>query len=409
MALFVIGLFGLFMGRLLQAAVARQRERLADASAVQFTRESRGLRNALVKVGAHRVGSRLALFGVDRVSHMLFAAAGRLDFATHPPLLERIRALDPGFEPAEFGRMRHVLDARESAAAVDRGERPPRDHDPLSGLSATGLPANAAAIAGLVGNPGPSQMRLAQGLRRAMPGDARQAAADPQSAQGLLLAIAIGTGESAERLTFIRAQLGEGVAEDVRRLLPVAAGLPRIQRLPVVLLLMNTLRQLDAVERGRLISVINGLITRGGAPTVFEYALRKSAMTYLQDGLRHPASRWPLSVRNVREDLRLVLGLVAKSGADSDPGRMRAAFDAGWARLRLPAASPMPAAIAWVSAMDKALDRLDRLADRDKEQVVQALTATIAHDGVINVPEAELLRLFCALLHCPLPPLLAEI
>jgi len=172
---------------------------------------------------------------------------------------------------------------------------------------------------------------------------------------------------------------------------------------------MKALRQLDAVERGRLISVINGLITRGGAPTVFEYALRKSAMTYLQDGLRQPGNRWPLSVRNVRDDLRLVLGIVAKSGARSDPGRMHAAFDAGWARLRLPAASPVPAAIAWVGAMDKALDRLDRLANRDKEQVVQALTATIAHDGVINVAEAELLRLLCALLHCPLPPLLAEI
>lgn len=409
MALFVIGLFGLFMGRLLQAAVARQRERLADASAVQFTRESRGLRNALVKVGAHKVGSRLAHYGIDRVSHMLFASAGRLDFATHPTLLERIRALDPGFESAEFGRMRHVLDARESAAAVGGGERSAPDPRWLSGLLVADVPANAAAIASLVGNPGPLHLQFAQGLRQAMPANIRQAAGDPQSAEGLLLAIAIGPGERDPRLAFVQAQLGDGVAGRARDLLPVADDLPLIQRLPAVLLLMGPLRQLDAAERGRLISVINGLISRGGTPTVFDYALRKTVMTFLRDGLRQPGDRWPLSIRGVREDLRLVLGVVAKSGAEADPGRMKPAFDAGWAQLKLPAVLPLPSAISWVGAMDKALARLDRLADRDKGRVVQALTAAVAHDGLVNLAEAELLRLLCAQLHCPLPPLLAEL
>ncbi len=408
-ALFVIGLVGLFMGRLLQAAVARQRERLADACAVQFTRESIGLRNALVKVGAHKVGSRLTHYGIDRVSHMLFASAGRLDFATHPPLLERIRALDPSFASEEFGRMRHVLDAREAEASASLGERSPQDAGRLSGLFAADFPANAAAIASLVGNPGPSHVQFAQGLRRAMPGSIRQVAGDPQSAEGLLLAIAIGSGGRDDRLAFVRAQLGAGVAGAVVDLQPVADGLPLIQRLPAVLLLLGSLRQLDPAERNRLIGVINGLITRGGMPTVFDYALRKSVMTFLRDGLQHRSDRWPLSIRVVREDLRLVLGIVANSGAEADSRRMKLAFDAGWAQLQLPSVLPLPTAISWVGAMDKALARLDRLANRDKQRVVRALTAAIAHDGVINVAEAELLRLLCAQLHCPLPPLLADL
>jgi hypothetical protein len=205
-ALFVIGLSGLFMGRLLQAAVARQRERLADASAVQFTRESIGLRNALVKIGAHKVGSRLTHYGIDRVSHMLFASAGRLDFATHPTLLERIRALDPSFKSEEFGRMRHVLDAREADASASQREKSPTNRNGLSGLLAAVLPADVAAIAGLVGNPGPSQVQFAEGLRQAMPDSIGQATSDPLTAGGLLLAIAIGSRDRDERLAFVRAQ-----------------------------------------------------------------------------------------------------------------------------------------------------------------------------------------------------------
>jgi hypothetical protein len=374
---------------------------------VQFTRESIGLRNALVKVGAHKVGSRLSHYGIDRVSHMLFASAGRLDFATHPPLLERIRALDPSFESTEFGRMRHVLDARESEAIANADEQSPQDPDRLSGLFAAVVPANVAAIASLVGNPGPSHVQFAEGLREAMPASIRQVAGDAQLAEGLLLAIAIGSSERDERLSFVRAQLGDGVAGRVRDVLPVADGLPLIQRLPAVLLLMGPLRQLDPAQGGRLISVINGLIARGGMPTVFDYALRKSVMTFLRDGLQHPSDGWPLSIRAVREDLRLVLSIVARSGAEADSRRMQLAFDAGWAQLQLSSSLPCPTATSWVGPMDKALARLDRLANRDKELVVQALTAAIAHDGLINVAEAELLRLLCAQLHCPLPPLLA--
>ncbi|MEO8443626.1 MAG: M48 family metallopeptidase [Gammaproteobacteria bacterium] len=405
MALFVVGLVGLFVGRLLQAAVARQRERLADASAVQFTRESRGLRNALVKVGAHRVGSRLAGMGVDRVNHMLFASPGRLDFATHPPLLERIRALDPSFQSAEFGHMRHELDAREAAFAAPPADRSAQRPGPGE-LFAEAVPANAAAIASLVGNPGPAHVRFAEGMRRSMPADVRLAASDPRKAEGLLLAIAIGTRDRELRLAFVRTQLGTGVADSVCQFLPVADAMPLIQRLPAVLLLIGSLRQAQRAERLRLVSVITGLVSRGGIPTIFEYALRKSALTFLRDGLRSPRDRWHLPMRGVQNDLQLLLSVVAANGADGNLASATRAFAAGWARLPLLPVPVAPGSAVWVGPMDRALARLDRLSTVDKECVVQAMSATIGHDGLLNVAEAELLRLFCALLHCPLPPLL---
>lgn len=403
-ALFIVGAVGLFTGRLIQAAVARQRERLADASAVQFTRESRGLRNALVKIGAHKIGSRMAEHGMDRLNHMLFASPGRLDFATHPPLLERIRALDPSFQSAEFGNMRHVLDARAGepagGAAVSLDARAT---DRFSG----DVPADAAAIAALVGNPGPAQFEFAEDVSQALPDFVRQATASPETARALLLAMATGTREPDQRLQFVRRELGDALADSVGGALANTASLDPLERLPAVLLLIGVLREAPVAERQHLIAVLNGLLNRGGTPTVFEYALRKSVATFLNDGLYPARDLWPLSLRTIRDDLRFVLSIVAGNGADNDAAAA-AAFLAGWARLQLPPVAPAGGLPAWVGPMDRAMARVDRLTHRDKEQVVQALVVTIAHDGRVNVAEAELLRLLCALLHCPLPPLLVS-
>jgi Zn-dependent protease with chaperone function len=114
-AVLIIGYVGLFFGRLIQAAISRHREQLADASAVQFTRDPTGLRGALVKIGALSSGSRIANPEVEEVAHMLFAPGMRRMFATHPALEDRIKAIDPQFDPKEFDRVR----ARMAAAAQE--------------------------------------------------------------------------------------------------------------------------------------------------------------------------------------------------------------------------------------------------------------------------------------------------
>ena len=115
----VLGYLGVFFGRLIQAAIARRREVLADSSAVQFTREPQGLKGALVKIGGFDEGSRLQEVGAEEVAHMLFAAGMRRLFATHPPLIERIRALDPSFRESEFAR----VDLEPQVALGSGGER----------------------------------------------------------------------------------------------------------------------------------------------------------------------------------------------------------------------------------------------------------------------------------------------
>ncbi len=149
-AVLIIGYVGLFFGRLIQAAVSRSREALADASAVQFTRDPNGLRGALVKIGASAAGSRVGNPEVEEVAHMLFAPGMSRFFATHPPLLERLKAIDPRFDPKEIDSAR----ARMAAAAAE-AETPAAAAKAAEAMSIIDLPVAAPAmIAELVGNPG---------------------------------------------------------------------------------------------------------------------------------------------------------------------------------------------------------------------------------------------------------------
>jgi len=100
LALIVIGAIGAFFGRLIQAALSRQREFLADASAVQFTRNAAGLSMALQKIG--RTGSRVESAHAGEAAHMFFENGLGKPFlgmlATHPAIEERIRAIDPAWD-----------------------------------------------------------------------------------------------------------------------------------------------------------------------------------------------------------------------------------------------------------------------------------------------------------------------
>ncbi len=118
LALIVVGYIGYFFARLIQAAVARSRESLADASAVQFTRQTDGIAGALKKIAILSEGSELQVANKQEVAHMLFGEAGKFSalFATHPPLLQRIRALEPGFREDDLARL---------AASMQRASQTP--------------------------------------------------------------------------------------------------------------------------------------------------------------------------------------------------------------------------------------------------------------------------------------------
>jgi Zn-dependent protease with chaperone function len=400
MAILVIGYVGLFFGRLIQAAVSRSRESLADASAVQFTRDPLGLRGALVKIGAAGAGSRIVNPEGEEVAHMLFAPGMRRLFATHPPLLERLKAIDPGFDAGEIDAARAHLAAARETAAMERAA--------ASASAADSTTLGRGAIAQLVGVATPAHLQRARVLREGLPEALVAAGAHAGSARALLLALALDADAPSreQQKRFLAQQLGAEVIPEMARLQAQVDALAPEQRLPAVLRTLPALRQTPRVERQRLLAALNAMLQRAGGASISRYALRKLVQVNLRDELEPAARLGALPLSGVASEVQVVLSVLAQQGC-GDEAAARRAYEIGAHHL-YPRVRPAYAAPAqWQGPLDSALSRLDRLAPLAKEQLIEALEKTILHDSQATIGEVELLRTVCASLHCPLPPLLA--
>jgi Zn-dependent protease with chaperone function len=402
LAVLVIGYVGLFFGRLIQAAVSRSRESLADASAVQFTRDPSGLRGALVKIGASAAGSRVGNPEVEEVAHMLFAPGMSRFFATHPPLLERLKDIDPQFDPKEIDRARARLAVADAEAETPAAQAKAQEH-------AIGLPAAAPGlIAQLVGNPGTAHMQLAREIRQSLPEAIVAAGRHPESARALLLALALDSNAAtrlrqkqviAQRLTPQIAAATAALERDVDALEPE-------QRSPALMRGFPALRQLTHEERVQLMACLNGMLPQDGNIALHSYVLRKLAQMHLRDDLNPVARVRRLTLDAVQRDAQVLFSVLARYGHGDDVSARRA-YEAGMHQLFPRERPAYGIGGPWAAALDLALSRLDQLAPIAKEQLVEAMMATVTHDQQLTIGEAELLRAVCASVHCPLPPLVA--
>lgn len=411
-----IGQIGFWGGRLLQAWISRQRECLADASAVQFTRNPDGLRDALVRAAALSGTRRFANASMEQVAHMLFVSGSPRLLATHPPLLQRLQALDPHINQEQLDSMlrRAQVQWRESAAAMPAPALAPEESaEPvlpdMPKPAPRGVPASAERIAGTAGLPGPQHLAFAVALRRALPDSLRATAAAPEQARALLLALVASedTDLRQKQLELVAARLGAAEAEAVRAGASRARKLPPLQRLPAVLQLFAAVRALPESERLLLSTLLHDMLRCDGRLSVFEYSLEKLALRALSPRAALAAPHGSLVLTDRAEQLGVVFAVLARHGS-RDGEQARRAYEAGIAPL-LPRHRPAWNVIEdWVPVFDTALDSLRGLQAAAKQMVVEGLVRTIAHDNWLEPEEAELLRAICGVLECPLPPVLPD-
>jgi Zn-dependent protease with chaperone function len=335
-AVLIIGYIGLFFGRLIQAAVSRSRESLADASAVQFTRDPNGLRGALVKIGASSAGSRVGNPEVEEVAHMLFAPGMSRLFATHPPLLERLKAIDPRFDAKEIDATRSRMAAEAKAATpVVETDTPASDSLGAGSLSIIDLPLAApSVVAELVGNPGTAHMQLAREIRESLPEAIVVAGRHPQSARALLLALALDShpGTRARQEQVIGQRLSLDVAAMTRVLAQHVDALEPEQRSPALLRGFPALRQLTHEERVQLMACLNGMLPRDENVSLHSYVLRKLAQMHLRDDLNPGGRVHRLTLQAVQQDAQVLFSVLARHGHGEDVSARRA-YEAGMHHL----------------------------------------------------------------------------
>ena len=410
----VIGYIGLFFGRMIKAGVSRSREKLADASAVQFTRQTQGLSGALKKIGGLHDGSRLnQRSDAEEVSHMLFGDGVGFSglFATHPPLLERIRALEPGFNDEALAR----LQAQWIASPPDGMQEDVALG--LSGGSGSRLPGatqelsvTPPMVAAQVAAPAADDYRRADSIVIAIPEALHDLARQREAVMPLLLGLLLAEDEAlAERQhADIAARLGGDIADHAVRIhQQLTADLHPMLRLPLAALAFPVLRLRPRPQLDAFMDTVHAVVHADGQVSLFEYCLGRLLTVQVRESL--DPSRYARFGRrkpgNVRNEFATLLAVVAQAGHE-DRASAQHAYLAGLQRVlprdHLPYAPPRNGVLA-LDAVWEPLDALDPLA---KQAMVEAVTAAVSHDGRVSVAEAELLRTICGALHCPLPPML---
>ncbi|HWA84892.1 MAG TPA: M48 family metallopeptidase [Opitutus sp.] len=428
-ALLIIGYVGYFFGRLIQAAVSRQREFLADASSVQFTRNPAGIEGALKKIGGYALGSNMENHQAAAIGHFFFTQAFRSNFtglwATHPPLDERIRAIDPQWDGKMFEPPEKVDITRESFR--DAGFPPPlKPRPPASVPLAPGLsPLASTAVTAVVaiGTLTPEQISNAQTLLDSVPARLRDAAHSPAEAPILLYGLLLSDDPAArarqrDLISTHAAPTGDGggtpssrssaeILQALDALDPFLRQLKPEHNLPLLQLALPALRQLPPAALSPFLDTLDELVHADGRVTTFEFALQKLLTRTLALGRKPTDAVVQIySFNAVTAEIGIVLSALAHASSNVDMDA-RAAFAAGTAQLPMIVArlTYLDPSACDFGPLDAALDKLATASLPIKQRTILAAAHVVGADGRILVCEAELLRAISAALDIPMPPL----
>jgi Zn-dependent protease with chaperone function len=397
--LYVGGCLGALAAALIQAAISRQREFLADSSAVQFTRNPDGIGGALKKIGGFASGSTITNPHVTETRHMFFSLAMNAAFATHPPIEERINRIDAAWsydEKLKAGGAPAVAVAGAAGFAGAAAAAPIEVPRPSEVVDQVGLPT-AAHVA------------YARALKNQIPTEMYEHAHDGYSARAIVYALLLDRED--EQVREAQCKLVDGnttadIAKLTRESGEEVRNLPRPLFLPLLEICKASLRGLPVKYYDQFKVNIQGLIAADKKISLFEWCLQRSLLHHLEVHLsgRFDKGKDQLKIERVASSARLLLSSIAYAGHDT-PGEAQASFATAmkqtgrdWGLL--------PANECSLKALDVAISELVHLLPKHKEQLLIACVACVTADGRVSVKEAELLRVITELLECPLPPLL---
>ncbi len=404
-ALMVLGYLGTVIGNLIKAAVSRQREYLADASAVQFTRNPEGLAGALKRIGGAAVGSRLRAANASEASHMFFAQGVWEGFtrltATHPPLEDRIRRLDPawnGVFPAGAATPAVMAEVGEGAAGL------------VGGAARTAVVPLAVVkhAADQVGDPTERHRQYAAALVEALPPLVKQSAHEPYGARAVLLGLLTDRKPAVreKQIAALQQFATPDLVELTLKLLPWLDGLDVRARLPLVDMSLPALRAMSPAQYQQFLKCFKELVAADNRLGLFEWTLYRILLRHLRPQFEKSAAPRPAyyGLQKLGDQCSVLLSTLAH--ADNRGGDAAGAFAKGAEKLSGVAVRLLPPEACGLETLSKALDELARVQEKKLKQVVAACAATICADREVTVAEAELLRGVCDMLDCPMPPLL---
>lgn len=408
--LMIIGYAGTFFGNLIKAAVSRQREFLADASAVQYTRNTDGIADALKRIGANASGSILENPGTSEISHALFGNGMRRSmnslFATHPPLEKRIKQIQPQWDGSFALPSRDVKG--ESARRADQGKGQP----PGQAMSALSALALIDSLVVQSGNPHEANLAQAKVILSSIPEALIEAARDPFSARALIYFLLLDESKELRQQQLLAL---EKIADAAvfTTLVELESKQVRVQvelRLPLVNMCMPVLRQLSPDQFAVFKENLEVLIQSDGRTSLWEWVLQRVVLHQLE-AVFQPSNKLHYtahhSLHTLAKECRLILAVVVTTGRTNAP-EQNPVYQEALQALQIDAA-PMPARESMnISQINVALDALKHMKPLQKPAFLKACAIIIAADGVASAQELEVFRAIAATLDCPIPPIPIE-
>jgi Zn-dependent protease with chaperone function len=405
LALIVIGGIGVFFGRLIKSGVSRQREFLADASSVQFTRNPLGLADALKKIGGAKEGSKMVSPNAEQASHLYFSnglkASWLAALSTHPPLEDRIRVLDPGFD----GKL-SASDPGPKLRPVTAGEIPGDEERLAAGVVGLG----GHSIAARVGTVQATHVDYAGQFLASLPAGLRERAREPATAPALLFALLLDRDPEV-RIAQVKALESAGcfLFDETQRAASILASYPDAARLPLLDLALPALRQMSRPQWDAFRTTTHALIVADPRISLFELVLQRALVRHLGPVFGGTRARGTPTAQ--LSDRTTEVGLVLSAlghACGSDQAAAAASFDAALrflggeaGAISFAAQNDCPPKV-----IDRALRSLGDLAPQGKKRLLEAATACVVVDRKVMVAEAELLRAIADSLDCPVPPFL---
>lgn len=417
LALILVGLLGLLCGRLIKSAVSRQREFLADASAVQFTRNPAGIAGALRKIGGLTEGSLIEAPKAEEVSHLFFGEALRFGFfgeafATHPPLKQRIQRIEGKRYSTQMAPARSGVSAPSGMAANEAVMGFQGGTAPQTAQPATHPKTTADNVVNVVGTATPQHLAYAHALLGKLPEPIQLATQNRVGAMAIVYGFLLDAESKAVRdrqINHLKANELPEVVEQTFKLAPTLHKLDLRFRLPLIDLTVPALREFSAQQCSRFLQQVQALVQMDQQVTLGEYALQVVLYRRLKPYFSQPS---PPKIEfhtldPVWNDCLTLLSALAQVGHPDQSGQ-EYAFRSGVYRLPGAGSRELPTEMAPIdlTAVGNSLKRLGRTAPKVKQAAIDACAHTVLLDSKVTVQEAELLRVVVIALDCPIPPFL---
>ena len=429
-ALVAFGLIGQLFARLIKASISRQREYLADASAVQFTRDPNGIGGALKMIGASSAGSAVKSWEAEQLSHMYFASCFSSGLSsllsTHPPLVPRIQKIDHRFD----GDFKGYLSVRQriaqaKAKRLEKEQEQKRKLDsmnPLGGIFPASIAGkfsfDPALLIATIGAPNQRDVDHSRSMIETIPSEIIMAARDPFGARCVAFALLCSDDKSLrpEQLNLIGKEEGPASLEVTQRLLLKVDTLQMVFRLPVMEMIQASLSELSPQQYQRFRSTVIRLVRLDNKTSLFEFVVRHHLLMHLDRrfSLTRPKRVRYESTAKLGKQIEMMLsafatasvsGSVLEHSKEPDAEQVLASYRLAMQVAGFGEAAESKAELrAWeVEQLEDCMQHLHRASHAVKKQFLHAAAVLITYDHEITVAESEFFRAVAESLDCPVP------